>query len=285
MKYFKILNFLILFCCLSVSPSFSVETNKTFLDTKKQAEQGDAFGQIALGNMYEYGEGVAADKEEAVKWYRLAAEQGDADGQFYLGTMYQFGEGVAEDKEEAVKWYQLAAEQGHAGAQNNLGWFFKENAKSEADIEKAFDFFKSSAENGDVNSMFTLGQMYRNSEEHRSCEPFSESWHEDDRKGAYWIYTASMKNSTDAQALLGGLYLFGDIEGKPNYIKSYIWSAIAADKGDEVGAEYQNFAKEQLSQEELIEAEIQLARCAESNIVNCPAFFTKPHSIVLPSEC
>ena len=32
-----------------------------------------------LGELYYHGEGVAENKAEAAKWYRLAAEQGDVD--------------------------------------------------------------------------------------------------------------------------------------------------------------------------------------------------------------
>ena len=35
--------------------------------------------------------------------------------------MYEHGNGVWEDYNEAVKWYRLAAEQGKANAQYNLG--------------------------------------------------------------------------------------------------------------------------------------------------------------------
>ena len=34
--------------------------------------------QYDQGLMFDYGEGVAEDDAEAVKWYRLAADQGDA---------------------------------------------------------------------------------------------------------------------------------------------------------------------------------------------------------------
>lgn len=42
------------------------------------AEQGYALAQGNLGLMYENGQGVAQDYQEAVRWYRLAAEQGNA---------------------------------------------------------------------------------------------------------------------------------------------------------------------------------------------------------------
>ena len=37
-----------------------------------------------------------------------------------LGVMYDLGQGVLENKNQAVYWYKLAAEQGHSEAQYNL---------------------------------------------------------------------------------------------------------------------------------------------------------------------
>ncbi len=90
------------------------------------AEQGSADGQVFLGVMYEYGQGVPKDLSEAVAWYRKAAEQGNASGQVSLGVMYLSGQGVSKDAAEkdaaeAVKWFRKAAEQGHARGQINLG--------------------------------------------------------------------------------------------------------------------------------------------------------------------
>jgi TPR repeat protein len=85
------------------------------------AEQGDAFTQYNLGQMYRKGKGVLQDYKTAVKWYTLAAEQGYADAQFNLGVMCDNGEGIPQDNKTAVKWWKLAAEQGDADAQSNLG--------------------------------------------------------------------------------------------------------------------------------------------------------------------
>ncbi len=85
------------------------------------AEQGDAVAQNKLGVMYDNGEGVLADDQEAVRWYRLATDQGDATAQRNLGDMYNNGEGVLADDQEAVRLYRLAADQGDAPSQYYLG--------------------------------------------------------------------------------------------------------------------------------------------------------------------
>ena len=76
---------------------------------RKAAEQGDAAAQYNLGVMYDKGEGVPQDYQEAVGWYRKAAEQGDASAQHNLGFMYANGDGVPQDYVQAHKWVNLAA--------------------------------------------------------------------------------------------------------------------------------------------------------------------------------
>ncbi len=93
----------------------------TVKEWREAAERGSAWAQYNLGLMYDSGDGVAEDDEQAMKWYQKAAEQGLADAQNNLGGMYINGEGVAEDDVEAVKWFRKAAEQGNAEAQLGLG--------------------------------------------------------------------------------------------------------------------------------------------------------------------
>ena len=83
--------------------------------------QGSAVAQNNVGAMYENGEGVTQDYQEAVKWYRLSAAQGDATAQSNLGGMYRDGKGVLQDYREALKWFRMAAAQGDEIAQASLG--------------------------------------------------------------------------------------------------------------------------------------------------------------------
>jgi TPR repeat protein len=61
------------------------------------ANMGDDDCQLALGVMYEFGEGVPKNDSQAVAWYRKAAEQGNPIGQKTLGLMYELGKGVPEN--------------------------------------------------------------------------------------------------------------------------------------------------------------------------------------------
>src|SRR5438270_4719931 len=87
---------------------------------KAQAEAGDTIAQVRLGVAYASGDGVTADEDEAVKWFRKAADKGKAAGEYSLGEMYLTGRGVDTNLAEGVKWIRRAAEHGAARGQSNL---------------------------------------------------------------------------------------------------------------------------------------------------------------------
>jgi len=90
-------------------------------DLRNAAAVGNPQAQNDLAHMYEYGECVSRDFDEAAKWYHAAADQGHPKAQKVRGFMYAGGVGVPQDSAEAVKWFRKAAEQGHPEAQLGLG--------------------------------------------------------------------------------------------------------------------------------------------------------------------
>jgi TPR repeat protein len=86
----------------------------TFNAEKYLAELPSA--QFNLGQMYEYGMGIAQDYAQAARHYRNAADRGYASAQLYLGSLYELGKGVPQDYVLAHMWYNLAASQAEAGA-------------------------------------------------------------------------------------------------------------------------------------------------------------------------
>jgi hypothetical protein len=73
------------------------------------ADKGSAEAQLYVGAMYDNGEGVPVDYQQAVLWYTKAAEQGNANAQYNLGMMYANGLFVQQDWVQAQKWFNLAA--------------------------------------------------------------------------------------------------------------------------------------------------------------------------------
>ena len=85
----------------------------------REAEQGKAYAQFKLGEMYAKGKDVPRDDLEAVKWYRKAAEQGHGSAQNNLGVKYSEGQGVPQDYIEAHKWFNIAGAKGLENGRKN----------------------------------------------------------------------------------------------------------------------------------------------------------------------
>jgi len=98
-------------------------------ELRARADQGDASAQYSLGLMYDNGEGVVQDSEQAVVWYRKAADQGVARDQNNLGLMYRNGKGVVQNYVQAHKWFNLAAA-------NSTGEDYEQAARNRSRVEK-----------------------------------------------------------------------------------------------------------------------------------------------------
>jgi TPR repeat protein len=116
--------------------------------------------EYLMGVMYEYGYGVEADIQEALRWYRAAAKQGLPQAQNSLGFMYSLGLGVKRDAERAAYWLQRAAEQGHSGAQTNLGILYTSGRGVEKNEDEALYWFRSAARNGNIQAQELLASAY-----------------------------------------------------------------------------------------------------------------------------
>lgn len=145
-----------------------------------------------VGQMYEFGLGVDADADKAMKLYTRCADQGhldcvnsrrafkdkeykvelntvqpaaksgDATAQNRLGEMYEFGYGVSRDANQAINWYQQAADQGLVIAQHNIGRAYNFGTGVKQDFSQAENWYRKAAEQGHMDAMFFLGALYSN---------------------------------------------------------------------------------------------------------------------------
>ena len=74
------------------------------------ADMGNDDCQLAIGQLYEFGDGVPKDERQAAAWYRKSADQGNPIGQKTLGLLYELGKGVPENWAEAVRLYSKGAD-------------------------------------------------------------------------------------------------------------------------------------------------------------------------------
>lgn len=117
------------------NPDFQVILGKMYLDDHDQylkhsyskamklfqqaAAQGNVKAQYQIGELYDFGEGVAKNPAEAMKSYRQAAQNGYADAQFEIGVRCAQGRDAKQDYAEALQWLRKAASQAHPQA---LAW-------------------------------------------------------------------------------------------------------------------------------------------------------------------
>ncbi len=84
---------------------------------------------------------------------------GDPQSQFEIGQMFQYGIGVAQNDQAAIVFYQNAAEQQHLGAEYNLGILYLGLAKEEADYQTALNWLTDSAFKGNKEAQYVLARV------------------------------------------------------------------------------------------------------------------------------
>ena len=131
-----------------------------YLDAKTRADEGSASAQFDLGRMFENGQGVNTDDQQAVFWYGKAAEQGYADAQTSLGEFYARGRGLPRNDPYAVAWFRKAAEQGLARAQYDLAYMYSRGLGVPRDDQQAIDWYRKAAGQGVAKAQYNLGEIY-----------------------------------------------------------------------------------------------------------------------------
>jgi len=183
---------------------------------RKAAEQGNLWGQNALGSMYQLGMGVKQDYAEAVKWFRKSAKQGNASAQNLLGKAYALGTGVKKNYTEAVKWYRKAAMQDYADAEYKLSVMYSKGQGVKRDLGAAARWRQMAAEQGHAEAQALLGAMYY----------FGKNYVE----AGMWFLKAAAQGNSKAQTALGTMFYDG--KGvKQDYAEAARWLI----KGSEIG--------------------------------------------------
>jgi localization factor PodJL len=124
------------------------------------AMKGDPSAAYEIGMRYAEGKGVAANLDEAAKWYSRAAQAGVVPAIFRLGTFYEKGLSVKRDVDMARRYYVQAAERGNAKAMHNLAVLDADGGGKGADYKSAAQWFRKAADRGVADSQFNLGILY-----------------------------------------------------------------------------------------------------------------------------
>ncbi|MDE7414431.1 MAG: sel1 repeat family protein [Muribaculaceae bacterium] len=184
----------------------------------------DNEAQFYIGNLYFWGEGVAQDQQEAVKWYKRAGEQGHQWAQCILGGIYFDGLIVTQDYQEALNWYKKSANQGNSMAEVGVGNIYANGFGVTRDDKEAVKWYRKAANRGYAKGQFYLGVMYY----------YGFGVEKDFREAAKWYQKSAEKGFSNAQWALGDLYQYGFGVTK-DYQEAVKWYRKSADQGDNMG--------------------------------------------------
>lgn len=149
----------------ATQPAETQTFGKKVRQIMQAAKQGDKQAQLALGTLYEDGEGgLSQDYEKAIYWYQKSADQGYAKAQYNLGLLYEDGKGMAQDYYEAAQWYKRSANNGFAEAQNNLGVLYITGKGVMQDKNRAELMFRRASEQGNKNAERNLSMLLSDAE-------------------------------------------------------------------------------------------------------------------------
>ncbi|MFW5425847.1 MAG: tetratricopeptide repeat protein [Methylophagaceae bacterium] len=132
----------------------------------KAAESGDVNAQSKLaGALYR-----AGDYKQTFEWYQKLALQDELYGIIRLAEMYQNGEGVVQDNEQALEWLKTAIGKSNSisnvffppsRAEYDLGKAYYEGVITSQDYKQALHWYQKSAEQLNYRALFALGKMYQ----------------------------------------------------------------------------------------------------------------------------
>lgn len=145
---------------------------------KKAAVYDYPPAQVALGDIYYRGtDGVPKNLKTAMGWYTQAARYEHPDALYALAVAYDSGEGLPADPQKAMVFYKAAALAGKGDAQAALGSYFYEGgsvlAKNDVLARK---WFEQGAIGGNSEAMFNLGVMMMKGEGGPVDQPKAWAW-------------------------------------------------------------------------------------------------------------
>ena len=133
------------------------DVDRALAAARLSANAGNVIAQFSLGEMLFYG---GDDTAQAIEWFRKAAAQRYAPAEFQLGQLYEFGFGVARSERDALAWYRKAAEHGSAVAHRAIGDFYKKGRGVAADPAEAIRWYRRAADANDIRAQYELGDLY-----------------------------------------------------------------------------------------------------------------------------
>ncbi|MCI6654992.1 MAG: sel1 repeat family protein [Clostridium sp.] len=201
--------------------------DKMLVYYEKAADQNYIDAQRSLAELYEVGDIIGENEEEAFKWNYRMAELNDIPAQIKVGDYYK-KRGEAGDYEKAEEYYKRATEAESLKAENKWGLMYLrggvwEKSASENERAEAIKKIIHSAEKGFDKAQFNLGRFYL----------YGENGFSVDYQEAYrWLEKSAEQENRNAQYMLAYMYDLG-LGVEQNYEEEYKWLEKSAEQENE----------------------------------------------------
>lgn len=130
---------------------------KLAMDYFMSVEQKMPRAKTYIGLCYENGQGVNADMETAINWYKKAESAKDALACYRLGLCYEYGRGVRQDMGKAVEYYINAGKGDVSDVYLRLAQCYAKGNGVEQDTVIANEWYSKAAEN---NNQYAKIHLY-----------------------------------------------------------------------------------------------------------------------------
>ena len=146
---------------LNKNPQTLGPSEDSLSSIRRRALDGDAKAQYELGRMYETGNQVVENLEEAFKWYTASAAQDYSDAQYRLGLAYLYGVGTQQSTAQGGVWLKKARDKLHPVATLLLNAI---SSNRSGIIDKPhsilLSWYLERSVDGDGEAMLGLGNMF-----------------------------------------------------------------------------------------------------------------------------
>lgn len=126
------------------------EWEERFTRFQRNAQAGDAWAMASLHHCYQKGLGTERDPDRASFWARQAgrAERPAGLGRYLLGRCYDYGIGVPASEEQALRLYRESVDAGSPLGRHALGWALLYGSSRVRDIEEGRELLRQAAAEG-----------------------------------------------------------------------------------------------------------------------------------------
>lgn len=162
-------------------------------ELKQLADEGDAYAQYFLGQLYRDGGLLIPDTKLAADWfYKAAYDNNLAAAQYQLGKLLLSDDAEISNPARGIAWLEVAAENGSDCAAYRLGKEYLKGEHMKKDVGKALKYLTDAANAENQYAQYLLGKLCLTGREVKY----------DKELALYWLSRAADQGSEYAQFFL-----------------------------------------------------------------------------------